>query len=279
MDSPTSAVVPLSILTDSRLACNAKVGLSIMAAYAAKGVVTISQAEVAGLMGITPQALSQAIQPAIAAGFLERVKRGGVLTWRLPWHQPQLDGHQVGVDHDQVGVDSSRARTQARVSSPSPSTSTPRTTPRRELSLSAEETAKVHARYDRILGAAMVTNQIAMALNYAAGKGIYTDHYRMVMNWLIKPEREAELHALRLAEHTARMATEQARLERAKAPYRPAVSAEPKPLKLTSIDEIDPPRPIEIAIDRWKHDHPDKWFDDPNLDDLKPYLAALGVAS
>jgi DNA-binding Lrp family transcriptional regulator len=224
VDSPEgTAVVPMAILTDQRLSCGTRLVLTAMTAYATNGVVTISQVELAQKLGVTPQAVSKALQPAQAAGLIERVKsRCGALTWRLTWHQPAVDDDQPTVDADQPAVDSPRARTRLR---------TPRTSTSKSLvvSLTDEETAKVHAHYDKTLGAAMVTNQIAIALDYARGKGTYSDFYRFVMNWLIKPEREAVLHA-------TRMATEQARLERAKTPYGGAVT-EPT-LKFTNIRDI-----------------------------------------
>ena len=204
MDNLLSAVVPMSVLTDKRLGCNTKVALSIMAGHSANGVVTVSQVEVAEAMGITPQSLSEALRPAKEAGLIVRVKRCGVLTWRLAWP----DSRKAVPDDDQAVPDSPRART----------LSTPRTSSTKSLvvSLTDDEVAKVHAAYDAKLGAVMVTNQIAFALDYAREKRTYRDFYRFVMNWLIEPARKAELHALRVA-------TEKARLAKATAPYRPAV--------------------------------------------------------
>jgi hypothetical protein len=224
-------VLPVEIITDASLPCHTLRVLMLMSAVTVDGVVCVSQAELARRLNVKPQSVSESLRHAAERGLIKRVtSTSGTVTWRLMWHQgvPDASGQD---EHDHQGVpDASRTRARAGLT-PVLRTGTPVVKP----TLTDDETAKVHATYDRVLGAAMVTNQIAMALDYAFVKKTYTDHYRMVMNWLIKPEREERLHQMR-------METEKARLERAKTPYRPAVQ-EPKPFLGRNIRDIVGPAP------------------------------------
>jgi hypothetical protein len=225
-------VLPVEIITDASLPCHTLRVLMLMSAVTVDGVVCVSQAELARRLNVKPQSVSESLRHAAERGLIKRVtSTSGTVTWRLMWHQavPDASG-QDGHDHQAV-PDASRTRTRAGLTPPVLRTGT---TGVKSICLSEDETAKVHARYDATMGAAMVTNQISTALSNKKVSQ-YTDYYLYVMNWLRKSVQWDK-------EHEARMATEKARLERARTPYRPAVQ-EPKSFLGRNIRDIVGPAP------------------------------------
>jgi hypothetical protein len=246
-DGAPSVTISGAMALDPRISASLFRLLSVMSLFAAGDVLILSQKELADRIGVSQQAVSKSLAQAEAEGYVNKTTVGTKKTWRLRWlwnhdHRPQPP---VVPDPQPPVVDSSDSQPTVvahdahALSLSSTSTTTGVRTKRTKkiviATLTEEQTARVHAAYDGLLGAAMVTNQIALALDYASVKRAYTDHYRMVMNWLVETVRRAELHS-------ARMETEKARLERARTPYRPAVQ-EPKPFLGRNIRDIVGPAP------------------------------------
>jgi hypothetical protein len=283
-----SVSVPAYMALDIRISASLFRLLSVMSLFAAGGLLVLSQRELAERIGVTQQQVSKQLAIAEIEGYVEKAVIGTKKTWRMKWlWQPDP---QPTVEPDPHPTAKSASNTSPTVvtsqpgdvahapalSSPSTlSTSTPlgRVNSGRSSGpapLTEDQRATIHQRYDRQLPGPVAVDEIIETALSHKNTSKWKTEYLYVLGWV---RREADKYRLYLAQ----LATEQARLERAKAPYRPAVSAEPKPLKLTSIDAVDPLKPYDIAVIRWQNDHPDDRWRDPSDAEIQPYLA--GVAS
>jgi hypothetical protein len=225
------ATIPTSILLDPTLGDALKVVLMTMSTVADHdGFLTVSQAELGRRLGVSRQAMCAHMQEGVEAGLIEHVGA----TWRVRWIAAMC---QAGVDNRNPGltpdrqpqldtVNSGLTSSRARVKSPTTTTSTKSLV----VPLTDLERDKVRERYlGKPFPSVQLEEQIDLALSHPAAKKYPTNQIGYVMNWMRRTAQERR-------EHEARMATEQARLERARTPYGGAVT-EPT-LKFRNIRDV-----------------------------------------
>ena len=261
------AVLPAEIILDPDLS-HAVIHLLLFMSLWARGQwLGISPYKLAQRMHVSHQACSKLMERARQQGLLHRVTSPkGRTYWRMRWLTPfrrqDVPTTQPQVAHTtqpqvaqqpQVASPRTHARTRSTSSSLSTSSSTKSSTP----SLTDEERAWLHKRWDSRLGVVWVDEQIEMCLGYKTTKN--HKNIKLACNqWLMKSETEV---------NNARAA--KARAEKAASPYVRAAAPEPPPLQTNP----PPPRsPHTQAIIEWETDHPGEWPRTPTKEEIRPYL-------
>jgi len=243
--------------------------LMAMSLYSSDDRLMIHADELAQHLGVSHQAVSKTMQDCARLGLIERVSSGRGATWRLCWivrggPQPGNGRHvtQPDVAEEAQPQVAEEPVTQPEVAetlahahavvTPSSSSTTSLTVSRSSKEktvtkpLDDEERMKLHRQFDPMFPhPSAVDETIEVALEHKASTK-WKSEYGYLRTWLRTAGRQAR-------EHAARMATEQARQERARTPYRPSVT-EPTPLQFRNIRDIvgESASPVKDTYNDWQ---------------------------
>jgi hypothetical protein len=236
------AVLPVEIITDPRFTKHATVliAMAAMSTLAVGDMLMVSQTQLARRLGVTQQAMSKTMAKAEEFGYVQRL--AGPTTqarWRLRWltsrrPQPQVVSSQAEVVSPQPQVVSS-SRTHA-LSPVLSSTSSSVKSSSRQLMVTEEERAWLHARYDARIGPTFVDEQIELCLGYKTTK----NHKNLKLacsNWLVKACEQVD--RARTAKTNKELAETRYRLAKGEPASDPKVS-EPAPFLTHSAADLPP---------------------------------------
>lgn len=243
--------LPNSILFDNDLSPALRLTLTAMSAYSRGGQLDVTQYRLAKRLGISRQTLSEHMTNAVAAGLLQRLVIDGEVFWRLRWltfkRQAVPDAQRQAVPDSQAAPDAPHAHAHAgspvltNSSSSSSSVSVVDKKAKKTPSLTDDERAWMHKRYDPEIGATFVDEQIEAALTYPSAKS-KTNFKAYVNNWLIKSVEQ--VNKVKAAKLNAQAAEE--RYKHAKNGYgTPAADpykTETAPFIVRSVYDIEPSR-------------------------------------